>query len=174
MVCCTLIAGLFALLGLPLVRLRSAPLEWRLATIASAPSNANAFSLRLKSFGYAFAGLRTLVRDEANARIHCAIASVAIIAGLLFGISAADWRWVVLSIGMVLAAECVNTAVERTCDVASPAFHPLVKAAKDVAAGGVLLTALAAMLIGILTFWPYAIGPHVPGPLPLCSHRGLR
>jgi len=70
-------------------------------------------------------------------------------------ISAADWRWILLSIGLVLAAEAFNTALERACDAASPDFHPLVKAAKDAAAGGVLIAAATSAAIGGLTLYPY-------------------
>jgi diacylglycerol kinase len=170
MICCALIAGVLGLLGLPLAKLRPSPLGWRLPSEALPRQRVR--MARLKSFGYAFAGLRTLVREEPNARIHLVAATLAIVAGLVLKITIADWRWVVLSIGLVLAAECANTAVERTCDVASPALHPLVKAAKDVAAGGVLVTALTALIIGVMTFWPYLADRSPMIVLSICSHLG--
>jgi diacylglycerol kinase len=170
MICCVLIAGVLGLLGLPLAKLRPSPLGWRLP--GDALPREHVRIARLKSFGYAFAGLRTLVREEPNARIHLVAATLAIVAGLVLNITIADWRWVVLSIGLVLAAECANTAVERTCDVASSAYHPLVKAAKDVAAGGVLLSALTALVIGAMTFWPYLTDTSPKIVLSLCSHLG--
>ena len=70
-------------------------------------------------------------------------------------ISAADWCWIILAISIVWTAEALNTAFEFLADAASPDFHPLVRDAKDVAAGAVLLTATAAVVIGSLVFWPY-------------------
>lgn len=66
-----------------------------------------------------------------------------------------DWRWIVLAIGIVWVAELVNTAFEHLCDVVQPEFHVSVKTAKDVAAGAVLVAAVAALLIGLLVFLPY-------------------
>jgi diacylglycerol kinase (ATP) len=68
---------------------------------------------------------------------------------------AGDWCWIILAISIVSIGEALNTAFEFLADAASPAFHPLVRNAKDVAAGAVLITALAAAIIGALVFWPY-------------------
>ncbi len=75
--------------------------------------------------------------------------------GLLWRVSADDWRWLVLAIAIVLAAELVNTAFEHLCDVVQPELHASVKAAKDVAAGAVLVASIGAAVIGVLVFWPY-------------------
>ena len=112
---------------------------------------------RWRSLGFALEGLWTLLREEPNARIQLLCAACAIGAGLLLGISPADWRWIVLAIGLVLAAEAGNSALERSCDSVQLDPHPLIKAAKDVAAGAVLLTALMALAIGALTFAPYLL-----------------
>jgi diacylglycerol kinase (ATP) len=66
-----------------------------------------------------------------------------------------DWRWIIVAIALVWVAEIVNTAFEHLCDVVQPDFHVSVKAAKDVAAGAVLIAALAAAAIGVLVFLPY-------------------
>src|ERR1043166_5349524 len=63
--------------------------------------------------------------------------------------------WIILAISIVWTAESLNTAFEFLADAASPEFHPLVRDAKDVAAGAVLLTATAAVVIGSIVFWPY-------------------
>ena len=78
-----------------------------------------------------------------------------LIAAFLWRVSAADWCWIILAISIVWTAEALNTAFEFLADAASPEFHPLVRDAKDVAAGAVLLTAVAAAVIGAIIFWPY-------------------
>jgi diacylglycerol kinase (ATP) len=60
-----------------------------------------------------------------------------------------------VALSIVWTAEALNTAVEFLADVASPAFHPVVRDAKDVAAGAVLLTAIASSIIGGIVFWPH-------------------
>lgn len=115
------------------------------------------FSLRkrIRSFGYAFEGMATLVRDEHNARIHVVALVCAIAMGIIFGISRTEWCLVALCIGGVLMAEAMNTAVEALADLVSPERHPLVKKAKDVASAGVLFMAIAAAVVGLLIFLPY-------------------
>lgn len=72
-----------------------------------------------------------------------------------FGVSAADWCWLVIAMVAVWSAECFNTALEALADALSPEIHPLVKKAKDAAAGAVLVAAIGAAVIGLLVFWPY-------------------
>jgi hypothetical protein len=68
-----------------------------------------------------------------------------------------EWCWIVLAIVSVWTAETLNTAFEFLTDVASPEFHPLAGKAKDVAAGAVLLSAIGAVAIGIIIFWPHLL-----------------
>ena len=111
---------------------------------------------RLKSFRYAVRGIGMMLKSQHNAWLH-AFASVCIlVTGGLLRLSAGEWCWVVLAIMAVWTAEALNTALEFLADVASPEFHPLVKQAKDVAAGGVLISALGSICIGILV-----LGPHL-------------
>ncbi len=112
---------------------------------------------RAKSFGYAFAGIRTLLHDEHNSRIHVAAMIIAIILGFVFDISATEWCVVALCCGGVLMAEAMNSAVEAIADLVSPEFHPLIKKAKDVGAAGVLMMAIAAATAGIIIFLPKLI-----------------
>ena len=112
---------------------------------------------RARSFGYAFEGIRTLLRDEHNSRIHlCAMIAV-IAAGLLLGLTPAEWCIVALCCGIVIAAEAMNSAIEAIADLVSPERHPLVKKAKDVAAAGVLVSAMAAAAAGLIIFIPKII-----------------
>ena len=109
---------------------------------------------RVKSFGFAFAGLAAMLRTQHNAWIHLASTVAAVSAGLWFAVTREEWAWLVLAIVAVWTAEALNTAFELMCDVASPEFHPLVKQAKDVAAGAVLIAAFGATIIGLLVFAP--------------------
>lgn len=112
------------------------------------------FRKRLKSFVYAFRGIGFLVRNEHNARIHLVAAVAAVAAGFLLGITAVEWTVIVLVIGAVLAAEAFNSALEALCDLVSPGYHESIKKAKDLAAGAVLLVAIAAAVIGSVIFLP--------------------
>jgi diacylglycerol kinase (ATP) len=96
-----------------------------------------------------------MIRCQHNAWIHATATLVVLTTAFVLRISAADWCWIILAISIVWTAEALNTAFEFLADAASPAFHPLVRDAKDVAAGAVLLTAIAATIIGAIIFWPY-------------------
>lgn len=118
------------------------------------PDRAFAFTGRIRSFRYACAGLATMLRSQHNAWIHLA-ATVAVAAlGAWLRLDAAGWCWIVLAVMAVWSAEALNTAFEFLADAASPQFHPLVKHAKDVAAGAVLIAAAGAVLIGLLVLGP--------------------
>ena len=113
------------------------------------------FSGRIRSFRHAIAGVLRMMRCQHNAWIHAAATLVVLAAAFVLRISAADWCWIILAISIVWTAEALNTAFEFLADAASPEFHPLVRDAKNVAAGAVLLTATAAAVIGAIIFWPY-------------------
>ena len=115
------------------------------------------FTGRVRSFRHAVAGLVRMLRCQHNAWIHATGTLVAIAAAVLFRVSAGDWCWIILAISIVWTAEALNTAFEFLADAASPDFHPLVRDAKDVAAGAVLVTAIAAAIIGAIVFWPYVM-----------------
>lgn len=107
-------------------------------------------SSRLKSFSHAFRGLRTLFRDEPNARIHLVASMVAVGLGLYLGITRMEWVAILGVIALVFSAELINTAIEQLADVVSPEFHPKIKKTKDMAAASVLV--LAALSIGVACF----------------------
>ena len=113
------------------------------------------FTGRIRSFRHAIAAILRMNRCQHNAWIHALATLIFLAAALFFHISAADWCWIILAISIVWTAEALNTAFEFLADAASPEFHPLVRDAKDVAAGAVLLTAIAAFIIGVIVFWPY-------------------
>jgi diacylglycerol kinase (ATP) len=113
------------------------------------------FTGRVRSFRHAVAGIARMIRCQHNAWIHAGATFIVLGAALLFRVSAADWCWIILAISIVWTAEALNTAFEFLADAASPEFHPLIRDAKDVAAGAVLITAIAAAVIGALIFWPH-------------------
>ena len=116
----------------------------------------NRFSIkrRLKSFRYAFSGLRVLVREEHNARIHLFATVCVIVMGVLFRISCIEWVAVSLAIGLVFGMEAVNSAVENICDFVCPERDARIKKIKDLAAAAVLLSAIAALAVGLFIFIP--------------------
>jgi len=108
----------------------------------------------LRSFGFAFSGLGHLLRTQPNARIELAIGLVAVVAGLVLGLSSTEWAVLVVTICLVLILEGLNTSLELAVDLASPQLQPKAKAAKDLAAGMVLIAALGSVLVGALLFGP--------------------
>ena len=96
-----------------------------------------------------------LLRGEHNAWIHSAAAVTAVTLGLWLGLSALEW--VAMCIGVVLAAEAFNSAIEALSDRVSPGYDEAVRRTKDLAAGGVLLTAVAAFVAGLIVFVPKLI-----------------
>ena len=113
------------------------------------------FTGRIRSFKFAIIGWMRMIRCQHNAWIHAVATIAAIVLGEFFNLSRFEWCWIVLSIAIVWTAEALNTAFEFLADAASPNFHPIVKDAKDVAAGAVLITAIAAVIIGAIVFWPH-------------------
>jgi diacylglycerol kinase (ATP) len=108
----------------------------------------------IKSFGYAANGLRRVVCQEQNARVHLLVALCAVVAGCCFRISAAEWMAVALAIGGVMAAETFNTSIEALSDTVLPEYSENIKQVKDFAAGAVLVVALAAVAVGLIIFLP--------------------
>jgi len=106
------------------------------------------------SFGYALSGLWYAIRTQLNMRIHLSVSVAVLALGLYVGLDWTQWAVLVLTIGAVLIAELFNTVAEAALDAATPYYHPLVKIAKDVAAGAVLLTALLSVLVGMLILGP--------------------
>jgi diacylglycerol kinase (ATP) len=113
------------------------------------------FTGRIRSFQHAIRGVLRMIQCQHNAWIHATATLLVVCAGFLFRISSTDWCWIVLAISIVWTAEALNTAFEFLADAASPDFHPLVRDAKDVAAGAVLITAIAAVILGAIIFWPH-------------------
>ena len=111
----------------------------------------------IAGFGYAFHGLWYTLCTQRHARIHVLIATLAIITGIVFHISAVEFAIIFVAITGVFTTEMLNTVAELCVDLASPKYHPLAKIAKDVAAGAVLANAILSIIIGLFIFLPHLL-----------------
>ncbi|HCS51936.1 diacylglycerol kinase family protein [uncultured Rubinisphaera sp.] len=109
-------------------------------------------------FSNGFRGIGIALKNERNLRLQMGIAIVVIIAGIVYQLSQLEWAIISLTIAFVLMAEMLNTALENTLDRISLEEHPLTRNAKDVAAGAVLISSMAALIVGGLIFLPKVIG----------------
>lgn len=108
----------------------------------------------LRSVGCALSGIAASLRTQRNLRIHV-VATVCVVAtGLFLSLNALEWSMLCLAIALVISAELINTAIEHTIDLVSTERRPLAKAAKDAAAGAVLVAALMSVAIGLLVLGP--------------------
>lgn len=108
----------------------------------------------VKSFTYAFDGLKYAFKYEQNILVHTLATILVIIAGIFFKISLTEWLVLALIIGLVIATELINTSIEATIDLITKEVHPLAKVAKDTAAAAVLVFGLTAIVIGCIIFLP--------------------
>ncbi|SDP55752.1 diacylglycerol kinase family protein [Halobacillus aidingensis] len=105
-------------------------------------------------FRFAWNGIKEVYESERNFRIHLSVALLVIIAALVFGLSKWEWITILLTVGMVLSLEMVNTAMERLLDFYHPEHHPIIGSIKDITAGAVLIASIGAVIIGIIIFLP--------------------
>jgi diacylglycerol kinase len=112
----------------------------------------------LRGFGYAFEGIAHTARTQRNFRIHLVISALVIVASVYFRLAPVEWAVIAVTIGLVLGMELVNTMAEMAVDLLTQRYHPLAKIAKDVGAGAVLVTAAAAVAVGIAIFGPRLFG----------------
>lgn len=109
------------------------------------------------SVKYAWRGLWHVLRSEQNAQIHFIATLVVIGLGFWFHISTGEFAILLLAIGLVVSSEVLNTIIEDFLDVIHPQHHPAVRRIKDALAGAVLLSAMVAVVIGILVFLPHIL-----------------
>lgn len=116
-------------------------------------SNKNKDSRFFESFGFALKGIAVAFRGR-NFKVQACFGIAAIVLGIAFGVNAYEWLAIVICIGMVLAGEAFNTAIEAVVDIASPDWNPTAKIAKDCAAGAVLCMSFASLTIAGIIFIP--------------------
>src|ERR1700736_6131434 len=114
----------------------------------------NWIARRIVSFRHAGRGLWLLISTQWNFRIHLLAAVIAIALAVFFQLAAFEWIILIVAIAIVLVTEALNTALERIVDLHQSELHPIARDAKDLAAAGVLVSAIAALIIGILLFAP--------------------
>jgi diacylglycerol kinase len=110
---------------------------------------------RIKGFGFAIKGFLLLLRTEHSIITQSIIALIVTAMGFFFHINQTEWMIQILAIGFVLSIESLNTAVEKICDFIHPDFHEKIGIIKDISAGAVTFAALAAILVGVLIYYPY-------------------
>ena len=111
----------------------------------------------IKSFAFAWSGLKICFASETNFKIHIAFAAFAMLLGFVFSISRVEWLVIIGCIAFVTTMEMVNTTIEKLCDMAHKEFHPGIKKVKDIAAGAVLVAAACSVIVGVIIFLPKII-----------------
>jgi diacylglycerol kinase (ATP) len=109
---------------------------------------------RIKSFRFAFAGIRAFFKTQHNALIHLFATVLVFVAALFCNLSLNEWVALLIVTGFVWVSEIFNTAIEAMMDHLSPGQHPKVKFIKDVAAAAVLVAAVTAVAVGCFIFIP--------------------
>lgn len=109
---------------------------------------------RIDSFKYAFNGIRLLLKNEHNSRIHLLAAVVAISMGIFLKINPAEWCIIFIVIGMVFLTELLNSSLETLSDIVKPEWNELIRNVKDYAAAAVLISAIISVIAGGLIFIP--------------------
>ncbi|GGH43172.1 diacylglycerol kinase [Mangrovimonas yunxiaonensis] len=109
---------------------------------------------RLKSIGYAYKGAKLLLKTESSIKIQFAVAFIVTIAGVYFKLSPTEWMIQILAIGLIVAVEGLNTAIEKMADFIHPEHHNKIGFIKDIAAGAVFYAAITAIIIGLFIYLP--------------------
>lgn len=107
------------------------------------------------SFRYAINGIVAALKEEPNLKFHLLAGVLVILLSFILNISKADWIIIIILIGLVIAVELTNTAIEAVVDHFTTNNHPGAKLAKDISAGAVLISALTAAAVGMIIFIPY-------------------
>lgn len=108
----------------------------------------------LKSFRYAFKGLRLVIIYENNARVHLTATLAVFILGVLLEISRYEWLWILSAIAFVWITETINTAIEKIVDMISPDYNSKAGAIKDISAAAVLMAAFYSVIVAAFIFIP--------------------
>ncbi|MGX7131539.1 MULTISPECIES: diacylglycerol kinase family protein [Enterococcus] len=109
----------------------------------------------ITSVEFAYTGIKTVFKEERNMRKHVVFGLLALIAGIIFQLSRMEWLWLLAAVFLVWLVEIINTIFENIVDMFTDFhFHPIGKKVKDMAAGAVLLTALFAIVVGMILFLP--------------------
>lgn len=108
----------------------------------------------MKSFGPAMKGIKFLFQSERNATVHVCVLLLVIAGGTYFQLSSVEWMFIAVAAGFVLCAEAINTTIEHLMNFIHPEHDAKVGVIKDIAAGAVLLSVVAAVIVGTIIFAP--------------------
>jgi diacylglycerol kinase (ATP) len=117
-------------------------------------TESNFFFNRLKSIKYAAKGFWILITSEKSIITQVILALIMTIIGFLMNISATEWMFQFLAIGLVLVAESLNTAIEKIADFIHPEYHKHIGRIKDISAGAAFFAAIFAVIIGLIIYIP--------------------
>ncbi len=109
---------------------------------------------RIRSIGWAFKGAWMLLKNESSIKVQAVFALASIILGFYFDISKTEWMIQILTIGLVMGVEGVNTAAEEIANFIHPEYHKKIGYIKDVAAGAVFFAAIAALIVAGIIYIP--------------------
>ncbi len=116
--------------------------------------NDSFFITRIKSLKYALRGAYLLLKTEASIQVQFSFALIVILAGFLLNISATEWMFQMLAIGLLLVSESLNTAIEKLSDFIHPDYHKKIGFIKDISAGASTFAAIIAVIIGLIIYLP--------------------
>lgn len=124
--------------------------------ISKTGSDEKKFSVgqRFKSFSYAWSGIKSVLKKEHNIWIHLFLTITAMLLGIVFKLTAAEWSALIIVTALVWMGELFNTCIEKIMDFSSTDFHPQIKLIKDMAAAAVLIASIAALIVGAIIFIP--------------------
>ncbi len=108
----------------------------------------------LNSLKNACYGLQYCFSTQRNMTIHTMVGVIVVVMGIILRVSLYEMLFLLAAIMLVLVSEAFNTAIEKTIDLYTAERNSLAQVAKDVAAGAVLLTALFAVIVGLVVLSP--------------------
>lgn len=114
----------------------------------------NFFLNRIKAITYAAKGFWILITSEHSIIAQVVIGIIMTIIGFLMHLSATEWMFQIMAIGLILVAESLNTAIEKMADFIHPDFHKKIGRIKDISAGAAFFAAIIAIIIGLIIYVP--------------------
>ena len=112
----------------------------------------------LRTFKYSWQGLAYAYKNEQSMWVHAIASAITIIIGIVCGLTLTEWAIVLIALGVILASELINTAIEAAVDLCTLEIHPLAKIAKDCGSASTFVLTICAVIVCLMVFMPYFIG----------------
>ena len=112
----------------------------------------------LRTFKYSAQGIAYAYKNEQSMWIHAAATIVTVTLGIIFSLSLTEWALIFIALGVILASELINTAIEAAVDLCTLEIHPLAKIAKDCGSAATFVLTLVSIVICLFVFIPHFIG----------------